>query len=527
MPSNKPSLISIVDDYGNPLFKSNPVNKVNDSALQKGKPDLGFTPPSDFGNVTGVELNHSAGKATDTNQKNFTNEIYESSFNYNDGSVNFKHVLDHKVIPIPAGLTATSYTTPDPYLGSFVATSGDNEDPTMLGYDIMIDYTTSPLFNGAVEDFINQFPNTAEISSRLQTITDFKTQFYKFFKTTAPNSSLSALSADPNVALEPKAYYFKKIQGLDRLTESNTSDDVKKSFVDYGVDYIKIQLNEDVTQNMGYLASLYKALSWSRINGKQVIPANLLRFNLILTITEIRNYNRVIKNTQSELNVIADLISRYEYSLYECQLFFPNLPHGENLDLSAPAAVDFYEFQFNYKFSTMRFVKFDPKAIDSKNFSVGGNSVLSFDNEYANIYQVTPKNGELVKVDSTIELRKSGAYYRYLTKISKNPQNPNTEAGNNSITQKAEEKSLFKQNLERLGGDLKRAAINEVNRRVVTQFKLLNRTLDNIRDAIPMAGRMSAPTNVYTGEQLSLSTDVQNAIRNFAGRSLKNLFGGK
>jgi hypothetical protein len=48
--------------------------------------------------------------------------------------------------------------------------------------------------------------------------------------------------------------------------------------------------------------------------------------------------------------------------------------------------------------------------------------------------------------------------------------------------------------------------------------------LDNIRNAIPLAGRMSSPTNVYEQDQLSLATDVQNAIRNFVGRSVRGFF---
>jgi hypothetical protein len=78
--------------------------------------------------------------------------------------------------------------------------------------------------------------------------------------------------------------------------------------------------------------------------------------------------------------------------------------------------------------------------------------------------------------------------------------------------------------MKRLGGDLKRAAVREINRQIITQARLLNRTLDNIRNSIPLAGRMSAPTNVYEQDQLSLATDVQNSIRNFVGRSIKGFF---
>lgn len=520
MANGKPSLISIVDDKGNPLFKSNPVNTPNDDAKQKGKPDIGFTPPSDyitapderqFGNS--LDLSGQGRIAYNTNQRNEININYEDKFKQAEGHIDFRHNLDKKI--------PETSNTKTIYLGSTTFKSTrDNEDPTMLGYDLMIDLPTSPLFNGAVEDFINSFSNTDEITSRANTIKEFKNQFFKFFRTSTPNTAQSSVGGDASASPEPKVYYFRKISGLDRLVESNTSADPKKSFVNYGEDFITIQLNEDVTQNMAYLSTLYKNLAWSRINGKQIIPENLLRFNLILSITEIRKYNRVLTNKENDYKVLADLISKYDYNLYECQFFFPKMPHGESLDLSSPSLIDGYDIQFNYKFSTMRFTKFQFNNSKTP-------LVQSMDNQYVDIYRKTPANSSLVRVGSSIEFGNTVVNYTEVGTLSEIPEPPIGADPQNSLTQNASEKSRFRQSLERLGGDLRRAGINEINRRMVTQFRLLNRSLENIRNAIPMAGRMSAPTNVYTGDQLSLGTDLQNALRNFAGRSLKNLFGGK
>lgn len=519
MPIQKPSLISIVDDKGNPLFKQNSANVTNDSALQKGKPDLGFTPPESFlissdPRELGNSLKVSSRVARTTNAKLADDKKYQENFPQANGVTQFKYDLN-KTNSIPEN----SVDTRTIYLGSFLKTREDNEDPTMLGYDLMIDLPTSPLFNGAVENFIQQFQNTREISSRLQTIQEFKTQFYKFFKTNSPVSARTGTNADANAATQAKVHYLKKITGLDKLVEANLSNDAKKSFVDYGTDFITLSLNEDVNQNMGYLSSLYKNLSWSRINGKQVIPENLLRFNLILSITEIRNYNRVRK-VQNDYHVLADLISKYEYNLYECQMFFPKMPHGDAIDVSAPVTIDSYDLQFNYKFSTMKFIRFEYQNTDTARTKV-------MDNQYVDIYQNTPRNAQLVRIGSSIELSKVNSKYTKLGEIQQSGTVlDDSVTVSNSLTQPEEQKSQFRQNLERLGGDLRRAAVNEVNRRVVTQFRLLNRTLDNIRNSIPFAGRMSAPTNVYTQDQLSLATDVQNAIRNFGGRSIRSLFGG-
>jgi hypothetical protein len=77
---------------------------------------------------------------------------------------------------------------------------------------------------------------------------------------------------------------------------------------------------------------------------------------------------------------------------------------------------------------------------------------------------------------------------------------------------------------DKLKGDLKNAAVREVNRQIRTQAALLNKTLNNIRDSIPYAGKMSAPTNVYDTTNSPLKNDVVNSVRDFVGGSLKGFF---
>jgi hypothetical protein len=75
---------------------------------------------------------------------------------------------------------------------------------------------------------------------------------------------------------------------------------------------------------------------------------------------------------------------------------------------------------------------------------------------------------------------------------------------------------------DQIGQGLKRAAINEVNRQIITQAALLNKTIDNIRNSVGL-GRMSEPTNVYTGTN-AFRNDVINTFRNALGNSVKSFF---
>ena len=83
--------------------------------------------------------------------------------------------------------------------------------------------------------------------------------------------------------------------------------------------------------------------------------------------------------------------------------------------------------------------------------------------------------------------------------------------------------SLFKRAFEGLVKNVEKAIDNRINTDLTTQFKLLNETLDNIRNSIGF-GRMSEPTNVY--ETNPLRDDLKNAFRDFVGQSIKGFFSG-
>ena len=494
----------------------------------------------------------------------------------------FVHDISDKRLPY----VLTQNDNQDTYLASFVSTT-DNEDPVMFGYDISIDYDNSPLFNGAIIDFINTVTNgddRSEMGNRKLIWVAFCKQFFKFFKsdfvrvkykdrgievTTSRNKTMidkydnfpgidydislegdqlgasaslsSRIVVDPNSDFSEgkrnvKTYYLKKISGLEKLVEgevSNLSDNVK-SMVDYGKDIIKLTLNEEVSVNTGYLSVLYKALSWSRLNGRQVIPENLLRFDAQITITEIRNYNRVALNKGS-YSVYADNTTKYVYNLYDCQFIFDKVSHGDEIDMSNPSISDGYDISFNYKFSSMRFDKF---SYNQSNTNLFGNTFsvgTSLNTEIDNI------SGGMSTALLHSTQRKNLTFYDYVDRerveTNKNPIGTElsnlkyytptedkwkvfSESTQNTLEQ-AKSNTRGKELLQNLEKSLRRAAIGEINRRILTQARLLNRTLDNIRNSIGI-GRMSAPTNVYEND--FFRNDIRNSFRDFIGQSVRGFF---
>lgn len=335
-----------------------------------------YFPPkeSQYGNLTPKNVNDI-----------LNNDIPQAYDSFGDPySKEFRHRLDRGDLPINQLVDNTS----DIYLTSFIETGLydnnniiDNEDPVSFGYDIIISYDNSPLFNGAVESFINAYSSYSEIGSRLNDYYNFSAAFFKFFKMSSPGSI--------GISKPPRTYYLKKISGLNNLVQTN-----EKCFVDYGKDVLTLTLNEDVSVNMGYMVAAYKELTWSRRNGKKMIPDNLLRFDMEIIVTECRKYNRIIKNKDNTLGQHADLTSRYRHKLYECQFIFDALSHGDDIDMSNPTISEGFDIKLNYKYSTLMFDKFlDQPTIEDD----GGDMIRqhnNLDNSKVNLSDITPESSD-------------------------------------------------------------------------------------------------------------------------------------
>lgn len=621
-PQNKNNITGLPQEFGS--YPNNIIPNFNKNLNQMIKTDPTLMLLGD-GNIDGI-INGIAGA--------------EEVFNFfdNDEQYAFVHNLD-RVIPV-SGLENPA-SLKEVYLGSYLPEM-DNEDPTIFGYDISIDFANSPLFNGAIIEFINQFGGD-EIESRRDVWLTFCKQFFKYFNldqaqqlldytldkynsnfpnlkpqetedtisykqqqgvydtnkaTTNDNQSdidkfgtgefgkrnKEGVTIETVVVTAPKkatrrrnniktakTYYIKKISGLENLVEKDVShhSDTIKSMIDYGKDIIKLSLYEDVTINMGYLAMLYKTLSWSRLHGRQIIPENLLRFDAKITITEIRDFNRVVKDFNSDdLMISPDLTTKYTYTLYDCQLNFSEMSHGSELDMSSPKMVDSFDLSFNYKYSTLAFTKFFMSGTASSKFTInnknidplgvnpidGSGSIIDVkDINNANRYNskqygLHTKHINTLPITPTSEIQSMKA--NDATKDKGNKWGNFINNNNPSILNQMKTNDSNKKILNDLGKKLKRAAISEVNRQITMQSRLLNRTLDNIRNSIGL-GRMSEPTNVYnnpryrgiidgtdmtnwrlTGPVNSIDprsgpiiNDTRNAFRDFIGQSVRGFFG--
>lgn len=524
-----------------------------------GKPTTSSIPgPNGISTDTNSRFNLNSGW-TEANGPIPTRKVYQM---FEDTSTDFfKHGLhidgrtsiktDKNTLHTSDGSNASPQ---DPHrLGAFVETPYENTDPVMFGFEIVMHGSTSPLFNGGVEDFIQKFGfgvgaggvTLKEVASRKDIISNFKQQFFKFFKSDSPITSTGTDIPADRFYL---GYYLKKVSGLENLSESNTSEK-SKSFVDYKKDVIKLSFTEDVSLSIGSMAYLYKLLYWSRINGKNIIPQNLLRFDCDIIITEIRNFTRVKKSMSGAngVDILKDNLSRYVYSLYECQMFFDKMPHESEIDIGSPAkSYDSYDMTFNYKFASMRFEKWVPKFTSDN----AGSANSKPDNKYSGGGQYSTLNND--RVDpfgiKTNETTNVDTGNNSITPIASQPKpaylqsfhlSDDTSSGGSDAqnpislgkptpklpTSMDNFKSSSKKAAKNLAKNLQKAVVRQVNTLINTRARLLNNSIDKIRNSLGV-GRMSFPTNIYNPPATNgvlnprFFYDVQNGLRDFLGESL-------
>lgn len=501
-------------------------------------------------------------------------------------------------------------------LGSFTNTPYENNDPVTYGFELVIDAFSSPLLNGSVEDFISQFSYVSEIASRAIVMDDFKRQFSKIFRTKgsvnkpptyagenvlinnqrngqamASNtagllSTYAETDTKTNLYRPGKkaymSYYLQKIEGLSKLIESNTSD-TKKFLTEYNKDVIKLTFLEDVSATMGTLAHLYKLLYWSKPNAKGIVPENLLRFNCDIIVSECRNFNRVRKAAKTgDLEIIKDNVSRYIYSLRECQFYFNTMPHEDSIDMGGIKMYGegnaAFEVTFDYKYSHTKFEKWVPDAekfgqyvgyhngalwkIGNKGMrtSRSEGSFVTTDTSVPRFYTVGTNtmrgNGvtkALIMDAYKISPDSDGEEAKTVTgtsgdetpsTIPKAPQKVGDSVGEDEEakgSKKEERKKKTKETFDKFKDNAKKAAVNlakgaakfvfsEINNQISIRAKLLEDTINKARNLLGMGGISGEPKRVYprpyTPHSFGIFFDVRNDLFNFVGEEVAGILGG-
>lgn len=460
----------------------------------------------------------------------------------------------------------------------------ENNDPVMYGFEVIVDAASSPLLNGSVEDFITQFSVISEVQARMPIIMEFKRQFAKLFKTkgtirqTATSGTILSTMLGPQEEMEVMAgsppqddtfqpgkkaymsYYVQKITGLSKLVEANTAD-AKKYLTSYRKDLITLSFLEDVSSTMGTLSHLYKLLYWSKPNGKNIIPENLLRFNCEIVVSECRNFNRVREAANNnEIEIIKDNVSRYIYSLRECQLFFDKMPHDDMIDMGGIKSFGdssaLFDVSFDYKYSTLNFerwtadqqkfggyVGYNGGSIWRKNYSREGDEKPRFRSVGQNlISQNGVDKAEIFwygSVSNSEETDKKVGNEPVVTEDTGIPDanyNVSTtpkDKVSTSITGSLEQfkKSSIKNAAKLAAQSAANFVVKEVNNQINMRAQLLNGTISKIKNALGIRSRYSNTgekqakvyPRPYAPHSFGIFFDVRNDLFNFIGEDLATI----
>jgi hypothetical protein len=288
--------------------------------------------------------------------------------------------------------------------------------------------------------------------------------------------------------------------------------------------------------------------------------------------------------------VVKENVSRHIYSLKECQFYFDQPPHDIEIDMSqAPKEFDSLTVTMDYKYVTSKFERWVPdeqgfgKYVGYNNgamWKIGNpgsrgtqstigagtlndNSVPKFFTSDSNTFKQNGIKAPIVfesysytgdkseVIDDKNNANKDAASAASVKSEASGSANKGDEDDDNKAKVKESRKKKaqdsfdqFKQNSKKasvkLSQNLEKAVMKELKGQVNLRLRLLNNTLDKIRNAAGI-GRMTEPSNIYEvpyfyqgisnglGGQISSNFfyDVHNSLRNFAGDAAGNALGGK
>lgn len=451
------------------------------------------------------------------------NKLYSSAKYWNDrGTETFKYGLQQQNI------------------------QNQDEDPVIFGFDFYLDNINSPLLGEGNESVQNFIDWASEYSfsdfNQLQNIWDeFKNQLYLFFDKTHASNQLAF-----------KTHYLKSVSGLEKLVEQGQGMKMEQITPKWNDDKIELTLREDLNINLGYLAMLYKKLSWSRIRGKTLIPDNSLRFNCNIVISEMRNFNRIKTYWDSALgeatsfssqvsglnplggnnqgagvnavgsevvNAIHSLnsnVSRYVYRLYDCQFQFNNMPHPNEVKNDDMAVFEDGKIELSYKFSTMKLEKF--KLTPDGRGGLKNSSYTIIDTADIDGYNTGDADNE-TNAKPQIESR-------YRTNYDSSGKLSPWRMYNIQIRDQLvnnDENATGIDTIKRIAKQSLKYGIGLLEQR---RDELLNSSIRRIRDQLGVSRGLSQPQNVYKYDPYSLLNFASSQLGDFANQQITNSLGG-
>jgi hypothetical protein len=186
----------------------------------------------------------------------------------------------------------------DDSLNGFVkglhSTFGGVNDPTYLGFTLMFDWYSSPLFKGGLDKAKGvPFAPTGGQFGPLPQTNDYPNgsalRYLKFRNEDKRIASLQKFITHLNIVNKEMPWYWQGITGLDTVYRKHNN--MAEPYRGGDDSVISIDTLESVDMKISGLMNLYRNSILDFDNRRKVIPDNGLYFNLYIYVEEIRKFN--------------------------------------------------------------------------------------------------------------------------------------------------------------------------------------------------------------------------------------------
>lgn len=315
------------------------------------------------------------------------------------------------------------------------------EEPLYLGFEVFFD-TDSPFFVGnndtdinsevastnSIKYFFQKYQQIEDIYWRYSLWTEFKNRLFSIFEINTQREMSNKYN---------KPYYINKISGLNLLN---------KKIIKYGEDKISITLNEDVRMIAWYISELYNNLTYSYKNKRWMVPENLLRFNMHIKISDIRNFAMPYKEGD-QIKYKLSPKSTIMFTLHDCSFnFFDSYNFADELvmagiDAPKPSASEL-KFDIIFK-SVTRWNDFP--ILNTPDYEATLNP-WETDLHTLNYEQELFKSLEQIKTSGLTNIEQKGYWNDRLGTISQTVANAGLNYLDNLETRLREERGNFVEN---------------------------------------------------------------------------------
>lgn len=161
---------------------------------------------------------------------------------------------------------------------------GAVNDPTFLGFTLMFDWYSSPLFKGCLKSSAASGTDFPE-GSALRFL-NFRNQ------SDGPSQKVTYLSTFTNhlqIVNQEMPWYFQSIEGLDVAYKKYM--DISKTYKGGDDSIIALNTLESIDLKVSTLMDLYTKAVYDLDNRRHILPNNLKYFDLYIYVEEIRSFN--------------------------------------------------------------------------------------------------------------------------------------------------------------------------------------------------------------------------------------------